>query len=153
MLVGFPTRQRARYLNLSAYIYADNALVDESRPRLRTISDNLGFGSATGHPIQLRYVPDEARVLQAIRRRENGEFTYRSWMLTGNEQYMLFTGNRFGVEGNTEEDPSLGLPIGSSGSADPHTVVGIRQRDQLDFFAGVPYHEFLQFKVRVTGSW
>lgn len=156
VLVSFPTRERARTLNLSAYIYADNALVDEARPRLKTISDNLAFRSMTGRSIQLKYEPDEARILQVTgpgRTDIPGVFSYRSWILTGNQQYMLFTGTRSSVEGNTEQDPSLGLPVGSSGSTEARMVVGVRQSDKLNFFAGVHYHLFVQFKVRVAGSW
>jgi len=55
IMFAFPTDRRQEVLHLSAYVYADNAVVDEYRRALRTISDNLGFQSVTGKPIELRY--------------------------------------------------------------------------------------------------
>jgi len=143
-------------LHLSAYVYADNAVVDESRRALRTISDNFGFQSVTGKPIELRYKRD-ALAPQARHRtsKDNSAtgFVYQAWILTGDQQRMMFTGDRRLVQGNTEADPTLGLPIGSTGSFDPSNVVGEEHGDRLDFFAGDRYHMFVQFKVRVSGHW
>jgi hypothetical protein len=144
-------------LHLASFVYADNAVVDEGRPTLRTISDNFGFRSATGKPIELRYLGD-ARVLQASEEVSTDGpgstgYRYQRWNLTGDQQRMMFTGNRTNVMGNTEADPTLGLPIGSTGSFDPYAVVGTKASDRLDFFAGRTYHMFAQFKVRIQGSW
>lgn len=158
ILFAFPTRQRKPILHLSSYLYADNTVVDESRPALKTISDNFGFSSTTGKPITLRYRPHSAYVLQARHKQdeddaEPGEYVYQQWILTGDQQRMMFTGNRSRVEGNTETDPALGLPIGSTGSFEPDAAVGRRSEAERACFAGEAYHLFVQFKVRVNGEW
>jgi hypothetical protein len=156
ILFSFPTGERATTLHLSSYIYADNAVVDEARPVLKTVSDNFGFQSVTGNPIELRYMRD-ARVLQARDEVSTDPgstgYVYQRWNLTGDQQQMMFTGNRRIVMGNTEADRTLGLPIGSRGTLDPSTVIGMNVNDRLDFFAGRAYHMFVQFKVRVVGAW
>jgi hypothetical protein len=155
ILFGFPN-YRGQVLHLTAYVYADNAIVDEHRRVLGTISDNLGFQSVTGKPIELRYRRD-ARLLQARHRISEEDpsagFVYQSWLLTGDQQQMMFTGDRRLVLGNAEADPALGLPIGSTGSFDPSNVVGEEPSHRLDFFGGDRYHVFVQFKVRVAGRW
>jgi hypothetical protein len=154
---AFPTDRRGTVLDLSSYVYAADAIVDESRPALKTISDNFGFRSATGKPIELKYLGG-ARILQVMRSVASAEpgstgYVYRRWILTGDQQRMLFTGSRRNVEGNTEADPGLGLPIGSTGSPESLDVVGTSQDDELDFYAGPDFHMFAQFEVRVEGSW
>jgi len=158
VMFAFPTRQRKPTLHLSSYIFADNAVVDESRPALKTISDNFGFSSTTGKPIKLRYKPDSAYILQARYKlngdhAKSGEYVYQRWVLSGDQQFMMFTGSRSRVEGNTEADPALGLPIGSTGTFDPDAVVGRNPEAERACFAGEAYHLFAQFKVRVNGEW
>lgn len=143
-------------LALGAFIRASNAVVDEARPRLRTISDSLTFRSATGKPIRLRY--RDARMLVADWFDPSGDpgkkWHYSRWYLTNPQEYWLFTGETTNVAGNSEAVSDLGLPIGSDGSGDSRrSIAGRTQRDRLDFYAGETYHAFVQFRVVVRGRW
>jgi len=143
-------------LALGAFIRASNTVVDEARPQLRTVSDNLAFRSATGKPIHLRY--RDARILVADQFASGGDpgekWHYSRWYLTDPQEYWLFTGEITNLAGNSEQASNLGLPIGSDGSGDASgSIAGRTQRDHLDFYAGEAYHAFVQFRVVVRGRW
>ena len=144
-------------LNLAGFIYARNAIVDETRPRLKTISDNLAFRSATGKPIAFEF-QREARFLCADDFDPSGpigsRYRYSEWFLTAPEEYWMFTGVTRNVQANSEENFDLGLPIGSNGSqGSSRGTLGLRQDEHLDFYAGEAHHCFLQFTLRVRGKW
>jgi hypothetical protein len=143
-------------LGLGAFIRASNAVVDEARPHLRTVSDNLTFRSATDKPVRLHY--RDARMLVADRFDPSGDpgerWHYSRWYLTDPQEYWLFTGTITNVAGNSEASGDLGLPIGSDGSGDSKgSIVGRTQRDRLNFYAGEVYHALVQFRVVVQGRW
>jgi hypothetical protein len=153
---NFPN-EVGRELNLGGFIYARNTIVDETRTRLKTISDNLAFRSATGMPFAFRF-QHEARFLCAnsfdpsnpVGRR----YLYTAWPLTSAQQYWMFTGESRNTMANPEESFGLGLPIGSGGRhRGSHGRVGGRQREQLRFYAGSRHHCFLQFTLQVLGRW
>lgn len=152
--INYPTDTSARQLSLATYLYADNALVDQARSRLHTISDRLTVKSLTGEPIELRYVLDSAQFLQArpaggLSGRGPRQFQYQVWGLTDAQQYWLFTGRETRVAAESQANPKLGLPIGSDGSDEGWAAVGTRQGDRLSFFGGIEYHGFLRFHIRV----
>lgn len=156
--INYPTGISARQLSLDAYLYADNALVDQTQPQLHTISDRLTIKSLTGKPIELQYVLDSAQFLQArpagglSRSRGPRQFQYQVWSLTDGQQYWLFTGRETQVAAENQADPNLGLPIGSDGSNEGRAAVGTRQGDRLAFLGGIEYHGFLRFHVRVLNG-
>lgn len=158
--VNFPTEESATLLSIGCFIRADNAVVDEAYPELRTVSDNTVLASADESPIRLRYLTGKARFLQRRTIRaalsppaaEPDEELYRSWTLPEAQEYWLFTGQIRNVRENAEQSAELGLPIGSDGSRDPLQAAGRSQGDQLLYFGGNSYVGILQFQVAVEAG-
>lgn len=149
---AFPTGQSKTELQLSSYIRADNAVVNDQNLQMKTISDNMSFLSETGQPIKLKYLPGKARLLQSNMAKDPNNTNYQIWNFSNGQEYFMFTGSRTNVGGNTEEDPNLGLPIGSNGSYQSAASVGTNQSQKLDWFGCNEYHGYVQFQVEVEAG-
>lgn len=158
--VNFPTDESAALLSIGCFIRADNAVVDEAHPELRTVSDNTVIASFDERPIRLQYLTGKARFLQRRTTRaalsppaeEPDEELYRSWTLPEGQEYWLFTGQIRNVHENAEQSAELGLPIGNDGSRDPFQAAGRSQGDQLSYFGGPSYVGILQFQIVVEAG-
>jgi hypothetical protein len=147
VLMSFPTDKTGNSLHVSSYIRADNAVVNENKPGLKTISDDLEVKSATGAPIKLTYIGNSAKFLQTNKsRNQNG---YHIWNLNGQQQSYLFTGTRHAEGNNTEISATSGLGVGSDGSFNLGKALGSTQNDQLDWFGCDEYHGYILFKMKV----
>lgn len=146
---NFPTGQSATELQLSSYVRANNAVVNDQNLNQHTISDNMSFLSKDGTPIKLKFIDGSGRLLQTMMAQNQNNTNYQVWNFTHNQEYWMFTGNRTNVGGNTEEDPHLGLPIGSDGSFKSTHSVGVNQSDILDWFGCEIFHGYVQFQVMV----
>jgi hypothetical protein len=149
---AFPTGQSKSELQLSSYIRANNAVVNDQNSNMHTVSDNMSFISTDGKPIKLKYVPGKARLLQTNMAKDPNNTNYQIWNFSNGQEYFMFTGSRTNVGGNTEEDPALGLPIGSNGSYQASQSVGTTQSQQLDWFGCNEYHGYVQFQVEVEAG-
>ena len=149
---AFPTDQSGTELQLSGYIRANNAVVSDQNLQMHTISDNMSFLSETGQPIKLKYIPGKARLLQTNMAKNPADTSYQIWNFNSGQEYWMFTGLRSNVGGNTEEDSTLGLPIGSNGSYQSGQSVGTSQSQQLDWFGCEEFHGYVQFQVEVEAG-
>jgi hypothetical protein len=147
VLMSFPTDKTGTSLHISSYIYADNAVVNENKPGLKTISDDLEIKSNNGAPIKLTYIAGSAQFLQSNKAR--GQNGYQSYTLTGNQQQYLFTGTRKQEGNNIEITPTSGLGLGSDGSYKSAKAVATSQNDILDWFGCEEYQGYVLFKVKV----
>lgn len=151
LLIAWPDPPVGRQLFVLAYLYADNALVDEAHRDLHTIVGYVELRSDSQEEVRMHYVPGSAVLLQKRR----GWYRlwlrdyYQTWTLTGDQQNMLFTGDRQRVHDQIEITPHSGLPIGNDGTFRASSSLGQRPEDRLRWFGCDPYHGYLQFLVRI----
>lgn len=149
---NFPGQSK-QTLDIGGFIRSDNARPVLTDASLRSISANLELRSETGQPIRLQYLPGSARLLQA----HNGQADptpprYQVFMLSGAQQHMLFNAGYYGTGRSAELNPSSGVPVGSDGRYQVDTSLGSRSTDRLDFFAGVEYYSYVQFRARILSA-
>ena len=136
-------------VQMSAWLFADNAVVNDRYPSLHTISDNLSFLSRGGTAISLRYVKGSARLLQSRQSRLPSSINYQAWAFTPEQAHWLFTAEQEVGEGGENLDSETGLAVGNDGSFDPTHSVGTESDAELGWFGSNVYHGYLAFKVRV----
>lgn len=150
---NFPTNQSAPEVQLGAFIRSNNAVVSDQHLDAHTISDNMSFISETGQPIKLKYIVGKGRLLQTNMAKNASDTSYQSWgPFTAQQEYWMFTGQISNVGGIPEENPTLGLPIGSNGSYQSGQSVGTSQAQQLDWFGCEQFHGYVQFQVEVEAG-
>ncbi len=148
ILMGFPTGKTGNSLHVDSFVYADNAVVDQSNRSLKTISDDLEVKSANGQPIKLDYVPGSAALLQNNAARQGTGF--QVWKFSGAQEQMLFTGSRANVAGNVEISPTSGLGIGSDGSFDFTKAVATSTAQKMDWFGCNEFYGYVLYKAKVS---
>lgn len=146
-LVKWPGSGAARHIDVSAFLYADNAVVDLAKPRLHTISSRLGIVAESPKSIRLRYVIGSARLMQVRR-----PHVYQNWILSGSQEHWLFAGTISNVDGFSQITSTSGIGIGSDGSYRAATAVGDTQTEKLSWFACADYHGYVRFRVRVQSG-
>ena len=136
-------------LQMAAWLFAENAVVEDDHPQVHTISDNLSILSRRGVPITVHYVKGSARLLQSRQPQDERSNNYQSWIFTPTQEKWLFSPEKQIAEERWNIAPDSGVPIGNSGHSTPLKAVGAEKDAALGWWGCNTYHGYLNFLLRV----
>jgi hypothetical protein len=136
-------------LQMAAWLFAENAVVEDDRPQVHTISDNLSILSRRGVPIAVRYVKGSARLLQSRQSRDERSNNYQSWIFTPTQAKWLFSPEKRIAEERWNIAPHSGVAIGNTGQSTSLKAVGAGRDAALGWWGCNTYHGYLDFLLRV----